>query len=185
MRRPQRHLPGVTVLDVSAAPLPAHLPALMRGGFSGYQAKVAALYLAPYRHVLWLDSDSMPLADPSTLFALPQYRAAGALFWPDRFCHGNASLWPPQLNPALLYEGLGMPAPAAGEYTTESGQFLLDKARHADVLEWLFFLNAQPYTYAMAWGDKVGAGAEGGAGARALLGGLRAFACQPRAACHH
>ena len=36
--------------------------------------------------VLMLDSDNLPLADPTYLFSEPLFKASGCLFWPDFWC---------------------------------------------------------------------------------------------------
>jgi hypothetical protein len=92
------------------------------------------------------------------MFELEEYRRAGSAFWPDRWCrpvellrllgrpggeHGGAGAQP------------GAAAAAAAPPQAESGQFLFDRRRHADVLEWLLFLNAHDeFTYRYAHGDK-------------------------------
>jgi hypothetical protein len=52
----------------------------------GYQLKAFAIQLSSFEEVLWLDSDNIPLTDPSFLFEAEQYVTNGALFWPD-FCN--------------------------------------------------------------------------------------------------
>ena len=47
------------------------------------------------REVLYLDSDDMPIVDPSFLFDLKLYKQTGAMFWPD-FCNYHTTrheLW--------------------------------------------------------------------------------------------
>jgi len=58
----------------------------------GYKLKVLALYLAPFEEIIWMDSDSIPLQDPSTLFRLKSYREKGNVFWPD-FWQEPVGLW--------------------------------------------------------------------------------------------
>jgi hypothetical protein len=55
-------------------------PARLLGG---YELKAYALYHSPFRHVLLLDADNVPLADPSLLFESSAYLDHGAVFWPD------------------------------------------------------------------------------------------------------
>jgi hypothetical protein len=52
---------------------------------------VLALLRSSFRHVLLLDSDSLPLADPSRLFDDPLYQQRGALFWPGVHNPHNAA----------------------------------------------------------------------------------------------
>lgn len=82
-----KHIPDLEFLDLkrTAMDWPQHHLKLEATGKSqrdlGYKLKIWSLYVAPFREVLFLDSDSTPLADPVTLFDLPQYRDHGALFW--------------------------------------------------------------------------------------------------------
>ena len=131
--------------------------------YFGFKAKVLALYAAPYRHVLLLDSDSVPLVDPARLFASKVYAEHGNVFWPDRWCEPVPLL--EELRRKRGHRGdekeNSTPRPF-GEFRefrefrqTDSGQVLFDRARYADVLEYLLFLNAHDeYTYGLAYGDK-------------------------------
>jgi hypothetical protein len=82
----------VSFMDLSAENGAFEYPAHQRGidndntAYFGFKAKVLALYAAPYRHVLLLDSDSVPLVDPARLFASKTYVEHGNVFWPDRWC---------------------------------------------------------------------------------------------------
>eukprot|EP00887_Chlorella_sp_A99_P000982 scaffold5.g982.t1 len=140
------HIDGLTFMDVSDVAWPRwHRSLDGRNGslFQGWKIKAAALYHAPYRHVLYLDSDSMPLLDPSALFASAAYGRHGALFWPDIWC-GSPD----------LYRVLGMPE-IGRQRQTESGQLALDRGRHWLALEWALFLNANDaLTYKLTYGDK-------------------------------
>ena len=122
--------------------------------YYGFKVKVFALYAAPYQHVLLMDSDSMAAQDPEALFDSPEFVQHGDMFWPDRWC-----------TPVKLFEMLEEVSPpehqqdSAGRstptYQTDSGQLLFDRRRHADVLEWLLFLNThEEFTYRYAYGDK-------------------------------
>lgn len=75
------------------------------------------------QEVLILDSDNVPLADPTALFDDPAYRKAGSLFWPDFW----SSNWH---NPGPVYDLLGIPNPWESNpdiLTTESGQLLFNR----------------------------------------------------------
>ena len=70
-----------------------------------------------------LDSDNVPLADPSTLFDDAAYREAGSLFWPDFW----SSNWH---NPGPVYDLLGIQNPWENNpdtLTSESGQLLFNR----------------------------------------------------------
>ena len=151
----------VSFMDLSAENGAFEYPAHQRGidndntAYFGFKAKVLALYAAPYRHVLLLDSDSVPLVDPARLFASKTYVEHGNVFWPDRWCE-----------PVPLFDELSLLAKTDARSLqslqslrsfrqTDSGQVLFDRARYRDVLEYLLFLNAHDeYTYRLAYGDK-------------------------------
>jgi len=48
-----------------------------------FHIKSAAILSSSFQNVLYLDSDNIPLKDPSSLFDTPAFIATGALFWPD------------------------------------------------------------------------------------------------------
>lgn len=100
--------------------------------------------------VLLLDSDNLPTQDPSLLFQDPSFIAHGFMTWPD-FWH---NLW---MEP-VLYRMLNHTVPWEANpqgLAAESGQLLIDRARHADVLEWLWMLNAHAgIVYRCVVGDK-------------------------------
>ena len=142
------HLADVTFLDLSEIGYPAHqrwlFPPIPDGSYVGFKVKVFALYAAPYKEVLVIDSDSMLLLDPSPMFDLPEYKKYGNAFWPDRWC-----------TPVKLFDKLGMDDGNGTRLQADSGQFLFDRSRHHTVLEWILFLNTHnEFTYRYAHGDK-------------------------------
>ncbi|GAB4823069.1 hypothetical protein N2152v2_010115 [Parachlorella kessleri] len=156
----QEHIASVEFVDASQLPYPSyHRPLLGPQEFSwenGYKIKVFSIYAAPYREVLYLDSDSMPLLDPTFLFDLQQYRQHGNLYWPDSFAW---EAW--SFHPGELYKLLGLevvnpwPTSDSQERQCEPGQFLLDRARWWRVLEWLLFLNTHDtIVYKLNYADK-------------------------------
>ncbi|TYZ66327.1 hypothetical protein PybrP1_012481 [[Pythium] brassicae (nom. inval.)] len=50
---------------------------------SRFHAKPYALYHSRFESVLFLDSDNLPVRDPTYLFDSPEFARTGALFWPD------------------------------------------------------------------------------------------------------
>jgi hypothetical protein len=144
------HLPDVTFLDLESMPYPPqHRPLVnpglsIRPAFNGFKIKAFALYAAPYSEVLLLDSDAMPLVDPNALFESPEYRRAGNLFWPDRWCRR-----------VPLFSLLGDDDGGGARPQADSGQLFFDRTRLADVMEWILFLNSRDeVTYRYAHGDK-------------------------------
>ncbi len=49
----------------------------------GWLLKPYAILHSPFREVLLLDADNVPVANPEPLFEAPPYRRTGAVFWPD------------------------------------------------------------------------------------------------------
>lgn len=49
----------------------------------GWQLKPYAVLHSRFEEILLLDADQVPVRDPAELFDWPQYKEAGALFWPD------------------------------------------------------------------------------------------------------
>lgn len=49
----------------------------------GYELKPFAILHCPYRDVMLLDADNVPIADPTFLLDTSEYAETGALFWPD------------------------------------------------------------------------------------------------------
>lgn len=93
----------------------------------GYQLKLLAALFSSFQEVLLLDSDSMPLVDPSTLFDSDAFKATGMLTWPD--------FWESTESPDF-YTIAGLPTfpndlPAT---SSESGQVVIDKSRHLKTL---------------------------------------------------
>lgn len=111
---------------------------------NGWQLKACALMWSRFEQVLMLDADQVPLRDPSDLFEWQLYRDTGAVFWPDIVdILASNPIWEvcdlePRDHPAI-----------------ESGQLLIDKARHWRELQTAVHLNGQAsYFYRMLYGDK-------------------------------
>ncbi|GLI66684.1 hypothetical protein VaNZ11_010617 [Volvox africanus] len=87
----------------------------------GFGVKVAALLLSSFQEVLFLDSDNALLRDPTYLFESEAYVSTGALLWPDYWDRTAA----PEVARILNISASLLPA---GSF--ESGQMVIDKARH-------------------------------------------------------
>lgn len=110
----------------------------------GWECKPYAILHSPFREVLWLDADNVPLVDPSSLFAEPAYTETGAIFWPDL-----TSLPPDHPIWAICR------VPWRDEPEFESGQIMMDKARCWDALQVTMHLNAwSDLYYRFVYGDK-------------------------------
>ncbi|MDR3471343.1 MAG: hypothetical protein P4M09_06595 [Devosia sp.] len=110
----------------------------------GWQLKSFALLWSGFAEVLMLDADQVPISDPAVLFDWPQFRATGAVFWPD-------TLELIAENP--VWTGFGLRA--ARRISFESGQVLVDKRRHWRALSIVLGLNEEAeQLYTLIYGDK-------------------------------
>jgi hypothetical protein len=143
----------VEFLDLQQVEYPVHhVPLELSDGSRrelGYKLKIFSLYAAPFREVIFLDSDSVPLQDPASLFDTATYAEHGNIFWND-FWKEPVPLW------QVLHLASANPWRAGREVLeAESGQIVFDRVRYWEVLEWLLFLNTHDsLTYRYAMGDK-------------------------------
>jgi hypothetical protein len=112
----------------------------------GWELKSYALLHSPYREVLLLDADNVPVINPEFLFTTPEFRATGAIFWPD-FMRGadkkNLAIW----------RSFGLHIPDELEF--ESGQIVLDKKRCWKALCLSRWINDNSdFFYRHLYGDK-------------------------------
>ncbi|KAH0359864.1 nucleotide-diphospho-sugar transferase, partial [Aureobasidium melanogenum] len=93
-----------------------------------YQLKSLAMLLSSFEHVLYLDSDSIPLLNPETeLFAAEPYTSAGLVIWPD--------FWISTESPSFYdVAGLGTMPPNLPKSSSEAGQLLINKRKHLKTL---------------------------------------------------
>lgn len=137
-------LPGVTVRYLNR-----ECPQARRPG--GWESKAWTIIYSRFREVLFLDSDQVPIRDPSFLFDEPEYLEHGAVFWPD-------FSWPIK---ERAFRVMGLPVPTGSwrgnprNYTPiESGQSLWDKRRHALGLDlWRWLNERSDYWYRWMHGD--------------------------------
>ena len=109
-----------------------------------WQLKPYAIMWSQFSDVLYLDADQVPVRDPAELFAWPQFLAKGAVFWPD-IIDLSAD------NPIWQLCGL----PPRRVISIESGQLLIDKARHWVGLDMALALNEEAHhLYKLIHGDK-------------------------------
>lgn len=132
---------GVECIDAHA--LMKRLP---HPNLGGWQLKVYAVLHSPFRDVLFLDADNVPVRDPTFLFDSPEYRAAGALFWPDL----EITRTPPD-SPRWQVFGV----PYRHEHEFESGQLVIDKERCWRPLMLCNWYNERShFFYRIVYGDK-------------------------------
>jgi len=92
-----------------------------------YQLKCLAILFSSFAEVLYLDSDSIPLLNPSELFSIEPYNSTGLVFWPD--------FWVATESP-LFYTIAGLPAFPSNlpKSSSEAGQLLINKKTHLKTL---------------------------------------------------
>jgi hypothetical protein len=174
------HLPCVRFIDMSNDYPKWHRPLGSARNIQemGFQLKALALYVAPFREVIMLDSDATPLQPLAPLFDSPAVRHHGNLFWPD-FWHTKPGIWDAlKLHNDPWEHGIDPREPgwdgAAGledsrpdgqsgkveprlQRQAESGLVVLNRARYWRVLEWALFLSSHAdsvYTLPGMLGDK-------------------------------
>ena len=93
-----------------------------------YQLKSLAMLLSSFEHVLYLDSDSIPLLKPeSELFATEPYASTGLVIWPD--------FWISTESPSFYkVVGLDKMPPDLPKSSSEAGQLLINKSKHLKTL---------------------------------------------------
>jgi alpha 1,2-mannosyltransferase len=91
------------------------------GAWKNFQIKGLAITSSSFREVIYLDSDNIPLRDPSHLFASARYTEGGqrAAFWPDLSKdHVDNAIW------RIIGDECDLE-----DWTFESGQIVIDKVR--------------------------------------------------------
>jgi hypothetical protein len=86
----------------------------------GWELKPYAILHSPFREVLLLDADNVPVVNPEFLFDTPQFHSTGAIFWPDYTRDKNQKA-------AAIWRSCGLREPREPEF--ETGQIVLDKKR--------------------------------------------------------
>jgi hypothetical protein len=110
----------------------------------GWEVKPYAIIHSPFREVMLLDADNVPVVNPEGLFESPQFTETGAIFWPD-YAH--------QSKDAPIWKSVGVPKPREPEF--ESGQIVVDKRRCWDALRLsLWFNENSDFYYQYIHGDK-------------------------------
>uniref|UniRef100_K3WIB1 Uncharacterized protein n=1 Tax=Globisporangium ultimum (strain ATCC 200006 / CBS 805.95 / DAOM BR144) TaxID=431595 RepID=K3WIB1_GLOUD len=101
-----------------------------------FHAKPYTIYHSRFESVLFLDSDNIPVRDPTYLFDSPEFTKFGAMFWPD--------FWRPALDTpfnvqeqSALWQLLDMPF--VDMFEQESGQVLVNKSMSAAAMSKLMF----------------------------------------------
>jgi ADP-heptose:LPS heptosyltransferase len=111
----------------------------------GCELKAYALLHSPFREVLLLDADNVPVANPEPLFDTLPFKKTGAILWPElKHLKPNQAIW--------KRLGIG-PRDAPG---VDSGQMVIDKERcwAAVMLAW-WYNDHSDYFYQFTEGDKL------------------------------
>jgi ADP-heptose:LPS heptosyltransferase len=112
----------------------------------GWEMKSYAMFHSPYREVLLLDADNMPVVNPEFLFSTAGFRATGAIFWPD-FLRGKDK------KAMAIWRSFGLRMPDELEF--ETGQIVLDKERCWRALCLSLWINENSdFFYQHLYGDK-------------------------------
>src|SRR6267378_7547714 len=113
---------------------------------NGWELKSYSILHSSFREVLLLDADNVPVVNPEFLFDTPEYRASGAIFWPDyKFATGKEA--------QPIWKSCGLRQPKEREF--ETGQILVNKERCWSALclsDW--FNQNSDFYYRYIHGDK-------------------------------
>lgn len=112
-----------------------HLSQSAMDSLSGYQYKSLALLMSKFTDTLVLDSDNIPLVQPSTMFNSKEYREHGMVSWPD--------FWKRSTN-YKFYEMAGIPNSGPtimSSPSVEAGQIMVNKRSHLKTVLLAHFYN--------------------------------------------
>lgn len=113
----------------------------------GWELKPYSIINCPFREVILIDADNLPLRDPEFLFGTEEYARTGAIFWPDfshydRIGKGNG-----------IWDAVGLEFRKVPEF--ESGQIVVDKERCWKALQITMHMNEwSDFYYRHIYGDK-------------------------------
>ncbi|CAF1247577.1 unnamed protein product [Didymodactylos carnosus] len=111
---------------------------------SRYAIKPNAIIQSRFEHVLWLDSDNIPIKDPTYLFHTQHYKKSTAMFWPDFWIGSSMS---------PIWRVLDLEC-RQEDYEQESGQILIDKKKAWKPLNLAVHFNRDPVIQNIWLGDK-------------------------------
>jgi hypothetical protein len=132
---------GVRCVDAREVSLNLPIP---HPRLDGWESKAFAILHCPFEEVLLLDADNVPVVDPTFLFDTSEYRACGAVFWPDFNRMGPEH---------AAWRVFGVPY--RDEWEQESGQIVIDKRRGWPALclcDW--YNRHSDFYYRHVYGDK-------------------------------
>jgi Mannosyltransferase putative/Glycosyltransferase family 9 (heptosyltransferase) len=112
----------------------------------GYELKPYAILHCPFREVLLLDADNVPVRNPEYLFGTPEFQSSGAIFWPDYDYENDKKK-------RTIWRSCGLTQPNEPEF--ETGQIVVDKGRCWSALSLTMWFNENSdFYYEYLQGDK-------------------------------
>lgn len=142
--------PSVGMLEDMGVEFRDALPLMKAEGYTlhgnrGWSAKSIAVKHSPFRNVLFLDADAIPLIDPEAIFAHRDFQHGFLAFGDIAPCRKNNMLFP---SLGIRYDKDFVEA--------EAGQFLVDKKRFWKAIQLYSFMNGRPKPFHdLAMGDKT------------------------------
>ncbi|KAG7376041.1 hypothetical protein PHYPSEUDO_014570 [Phytophthora pseudosyringae] len=119
-----------------------------------FYTKLYAVFYSAFDNLLLLDADNYAARDPTHLFATEVYNDTGAVFWPD-FWMPNRTIFKTKRN-SDVWDLMGVPF--VDMFEQESGQVLVNRAKHTKALHTLLHYGLTephlPAEFDMLWGDK-------------------------------
>ncbi len=110
----------------------------------GWELKPYAILNSPFREVMLIDADNVPVINPEYLFDTEEFRETGAIFWPD---------YPRREPNAAVWAFCGIPF--REEPPFETGQIVVDKERCWRPLALCMWFNENSdFFYRHIYGDK-------------------------------
>eukprot|EP00750_Incisomonas_marina_P011698 INCI16405.1.p1 GENE.INCI16405.1~~INCI16405.1.p1 ORF type:complete len:771 (-),score=107.33 INCI16405.1:2079-4391(-) len=115
-----------------------------------FEIKPFAALFSHFREILLLDSDNVPIRDPTFLFDHDAFQTTGAIFWPDYRELDTSS---------EIFDVFGVARPSHGAVEQDSGELIVDKGSEAgwialNVLCYVASGGRSAYYFKKYWGDK-------------------------------
>ncbi|KAJ1565544.1 hypothetical protein HK096_002192, partial [Nowakowskiella sp. JEL0078] len=101
-----------------------------------FQVKSAAILNSDFVEILYLDSDNLPMLDPTFLFDSAPYKLTGAIMWPDFWkTHYKNPIW------------TVLSLDCRDEWEVEAGQLVIDKKSNWRPMHLAHFMQSHYETY--------------------------------------
>lgn len=123
---------------------------LLEENVTGWAIKPFSIFRSKFKEILWIDSDNVPIRDPSFLFEDEEYIEKGSLFWRDVSGTDRAKFWH-QSSP--VWTIFNVPYNDAEEF--DAGQLLINKEKCWSELALTLHFNQNKKLYwQYVYGDK-------------------------------